>query len=42
MDVLWDKFAASGRIEDYLDYAAHKDTENDNIRRDSPEGASCG
>jgi hypothetical protein len=32
-DILWNKFAESGRIEDYLEYSANRDTENDNIGR---------
>ncbi len=41
MDVLWDKFAVSGSIEDYLRYSAQKDTENDNIGRNSPQREEC-
>ncbi len=33
-DILWDKFAESGSIEDYLRYSAAKDGNYDNIRRD--------
>lgn len=31
IDSLWEKFAESGRVEDYLDYCLAKgDTDNDN------------
>ena len=29
-DILWDKFAGSGSIEDYLQYSAHKEDNHDN------------
>ena len=29
-DILWDKFAVSGRIEDYLRYSACREDKNDN------------
>lgn len=38
-DVLWDKFTQTGTIVDYLRY---KDKLNDNTRRNSSEGTSCG
>ena len=41
-DMLWNRFAESGKIEDYLQYSAKKETEDDNIGRNSDKGASCG
>lgn len=38
-DALWDKFTQTGTIEDYLRY---KDKLNDNTRRNSSSGTSCG
>ena len=29
-DILWNKFAESGSIEDYLQYSAHKEDNHDN------------
>lgn len=29
-EILWNKFAETGRIEDYLRYSANKDNKNDN------------
>ena len=41
-DILWDKFAETGSISDYLTYSANKDKKDDNNRRDCAEGASVG
>lgn len=44
-DILWDKFAETGSIADYLSYSAFsadKDKKDDNNRRDCAEGASVG
>ena len=35
-DLLWDKFAGSGSIEDYLRYSANREKEDDDSRRHSP------
>lgn len=32
-DALWNKFALSGKIEDYLIYSEFRDAENDNNGR---------
>lgn len=29
-DILWNKFAESGSVEDYLRYSAHKEDNHDN------------
>lgn len=29
-DILWDKFAETGSIEDYLQYSVHKEDNHDN------------
>jgi hypothetical protein len=29
-DILWDKFAETGSIEDYLQYSAYKEDNHDN------------
>lgn len=34
-DALWDKFAETGSIFDYLTYSADRDKKDDNNRRDS-------
>ena len=40
---MWNIFAESGRVEDYLAYSAAKDnTQDDNTRRDSPERTLSG
>lgn len=33
-DILWNKFAESGRVEDYLIYSESRDAANDNTGRD--------
>ncbi len=39
-DILWNKFAETGRVRDYLRYSAQRDTLHDDNRGDSPEGTS--
>ncbi len=38
-ELLWDRFTETGRIEDYLSYAAYTKDTNDHNRRNSPERA---
>lgn len=33
-DILWNKFAESGSVEDYLIYSESRDAANDNTGRD--------
>ena len=41
-DMLWDIFAESGRIDDYLRYSAVRDEKDADIGRDSYPGTSGG
>lgn len=44
-EILWERFAASGRIADYLAYRSAEnklESSDDNSRGNSPEGTPCG
>ncbi len=41
-DILWNKFAESGTIEDYLIYSADKERTDDNNRGNCPQRTFCG
>lgn len=39
---LWNRFAETGSVNDYLRYSAQRDTLHDDNRGDRPEGTSRG